>query len=88
MGGEGRRIVGDADADGATVVRRVVNAVGDSHAAGIGGEVVIVHRNGRAIPFGAGVLEVADQFAFLAMLSTLMMGRPCRWKRVRSELIC
>ena len=67
MGGEGRRIVGDADADGATVVRRVVNAVGDAHAAGIGGEVVIVHRNGRAIPFGAGVLEVADQFAFLAI---------------------
>src|SRR5713101_1119050 len=67
MGGEGRRIVRDADAHGATIVRRVVNAVGDTHAAGIGAEVVIVHRNGRAIPFGSGVLEVADQFAFLAI---------------------
>ena len=67
MGGEGWRIVRDADADGAAVVRRVVNAVGDAHAAGIGAEVVIVHQNGRAIPFGSGVLEIADQFAFLAI---------------------
>src|SRR2546422_4906984 len=67
MGGECRRIVRDANADGAAVVRRVVNAVGDAHAAGIGAEVVIVHQNRRAIPFGSGVLEVADQFPFLAI---------------------
>src|SRR5216683_3938072 len=41
--------------------------VGDAHAAGIGAEVVIVHQNRRAIPFGSGVLEVADQFPFLAI---------------------
>ena len=57
----------DADADGAAVAGRVINAVGDAHAAGIGAEVVIVHQDGRAIPFGAGVFEVADQFAFLAV---------------------
>src|ERR1700747_2002265 len=45
MGGEGRRVVRGADADGATVVRRVVNAVGDTHPAGIGAEVVVVHRH-------------------------------------------
>ena len=28
---------------------------------------MIVHWNRRAIPFGAGVLEVADQFAFLTV---------------------
>jgi hypothetical protein len=28
---------------------------------------VIIHRHGRAIPFDAGILEVADQFAFLAV---------------------
>src|SRR5260370_2982656 len=67
MGGEGRRIVRDADADRAAVVRLVINAVGDAHTAGIGAEVVIVHPNGRAIPFGSGVLEVADQFTFLAI---------------------
>ena len=67
MGGEGRRIVRDADADGAAIVRRVVNAVGDTDAAGVGAEVVIVHQNRRAIPLGSGVLEVADQFAFLAI---------------------
>src|SRR5262245_3556866 len=67
MSGEGWRIVRDADADSAAVVRRVVNAVGDAHAAGIGAEVVIVHQDRRAIPFGSGVLEIADQFAFLAI---------------------
>jgi hypothetical protein len=27
---------------------------------------VIIHQDGRAIPLGAGVFEVGDQFAFLA----------------------
>ena len=67
MCGEGRRIVRDADADGTTVVWLVVNAVGDADAAGIGGEVVIVHQNRRAIPFGSRALEIADQFAFLGV---------------------
>jgi len=67
MGGEGRRVMRDADADGAAVVRRVVNAAGDADATGVGAEVVIVHPNGRAIPFGSGILEVADQLAFLAV---------------------
>jgi hypothetical protein len=67
MCGEGRRIVRDADADGAAVVQEVVNTVGDANAAGIGAEVVIVDQNRRAIPFGSGVLEVADQFAFLTI---------------------
>ena len=53
MGGEGRRIMRDADADGAAVVRRVVNAVRDAYPTGIRAEVVIVHQNGRAIPFDA-----------------------------------
>jgi hypothetical protein len=53
MSGEGWRIVRDAGTHSATVVRRVVNAVGDAHAAGIGAEVVIVHQNRRAIPFGS-----------------------------------
>src|ERR1700683_4821479 len=60
MSGEGRRVVRDSDADGAAIVRRVVNPIGDAHAAGIGAEVVIVHQNGRAIPFGSGIFEIAD----------------------------
>ena len=67
MTGEGGRIVRDADADGAAVVCRVVNAVGDADTTGIGGEVVIVHQNRRAIPFGSGVVEIADQLAFLGV---------------------
>jgi len=60
MGGEGRCVVRDADADSATVIRRIVYAVGDAYADGVRAEVVIVHANRRAIPFGAGVFEVAD----------------------------
>src|SRR5258708_14174904 len=67
MGSEGRRVVRDAYADSAAVVRRVVNPVGNAYAAGVGAEVVIVHQNRRAIPFGASVLEVADQFALLTV---------------------
>ena len=67
MGGEGRSVMRDADTDRAAIVGWVINAVGDAHSAGIGAEIVIVHQNGRAIPFGTGVFEVADQFAFLAV---------------------
>ena len=67
VGGEGGGVVGDTDADGAAVVVWVVNTVGDAYAAGIGEEVVIVDQNGRAAPFGAGVFEVADHFALLAV---------------------
>ena len=67
MGGEGRCVVRDADADGAAVVRRVVNAIGDADSAGVGAEIVIVHSNRRAIPFGSSVFEVADQFALLTV---------------------
>src|SRR5215831_453657 len=35
MGGESRRVVRDADADGATVAGRVINSIGDSHPAGV-----------------------------------------------------
>ena len=67
VGGEGRSVVGDADADGTAVVERVVNAGSDTYPAGIGKEVVIVDQNGRAVPFGAGIFEIADHFAFLAI---------------------
>ena len=67
MGGESRGVMRDADTDGAAVAGWLIDAVGDAHAAGFGAEVVIVHQNRRAIPFGARVFEVADQFAFLAV---------------------
>jgi len=47
---------------------------------------MIVDPNRRAIPFGSAVLEVADQFAFLAVDAD--DGKPCRSKRARSEEIC
>jgi len=68
MGGEGRGIVRDADADDAAVMGRVVNAVGDVYAAGIRAEVVIVDQNGRAIPFGAGVKVATPRSPFATQL--------------------
>lgn len=67
MSSESWCVVRDADADRATVVGRIINAIGDSHPAGFGEEVVIVHQNRRAIPFGAAVFEVADHFALLTV---------------------
>ena len=67
MGGKGWCVVRDADADRAAVIRRFVYAVGDACAAGVRAEVVIVHANRRAIPFDAGVFEVADQLPFLTV---------------------
>ena len=67
MSGEGRCVVRDAGTDSAAVIRRIVYAIGDAHAAGVRAEVVIVHANRRAIPFGARVPEVADQLPFLTV---------------------
>ena len=64
---QSRCVMRDADADGAAVVvRRVVNAVGDADAAGVGA-IVIVHSNRRTIPFSSDVFEVPDQFSLLTV---------------------
>jgi hypothetical protein len=77
VGGEGRRVVGDADADGAAVMGRVVNAVRDTYPAGIGKEVVIVDQNGRAVQgLGAGSESVASRYA-----GTVDRGRGWSWWR-------
>ena len=67
MGGEGGGVVGDADEDGAAVGGQIINTVRDADADGIGTEIVIIDPHGRAVPFGAGVFEIADQFAFLGI---------------------
>ncbi len=67
MSGEGRRIVRDAHTDGAAVAGWVVNAVRDSHAAGIREEVMIVHQDRGTVPFGAAIFEVTDHFALLTV---------------------
>jgi len=87
MGGEGWRIVRDADADSAAVVGSIVNAVGDADAAGIRAEVVIVHPNWRAIPFDAGVLEIANQFAFLAIDADDRKALPLEASPQRSNML-
>ena len=51
----------------APVGQRIVDAVGSYQRLGLGTKVVIFDRKGIAIPFGAGVFEVADQFLFLGI---------------------
>src|SRR6202521_60317 len=67
MSGKGRRVVRDADKDRAAISQQIVNAVGNRDADGIGAEVMIVDPGGRAVPFGAGVLKVADQLALFGI---------------------
>jgi len=64
---KGRCVMRDADHDGPLIGEQIIDAVRDSDARGIGAEVVIVDQAGRQIPTRAGVLEVADQFAFLGI---------------------
>ena len=67
MSGEGGGVVRDADENGSAVRLWVIDAVGDGYPGGIGAKIVIVHAERRTIPFGSGVLEVADQFPFLGI---------------------
>ena len=67
MSGEGGRIVRNADHKGAAILMDIIDPIGNGDAAGIGAEVVIIHATGGAFPATAGILEVADQFPFLAV---------------------
>ena len=57
----------DADHDRSSIGEQIVDAVRDGDAGGIGAEIVVVDQAGRQIPARAGILEVADQFAFLGV---------------------
>ena len=63
--GERRGVGGSADEDGAGIGARVVDAVGDGEALGIGGEVVVVDEFGAAVPLRAGIAEGADELLLL-----------------------
>ena len=67
MSGKGGGIVRDSEKNGATIGQQVVDAVRNGHAGGVGAEVVVVDRYRGAIPLGAGVLEIAHQFALLGI---------------------
>src|SRR5580704_1400452 len=51
----------------AAVGQRIVDAVGSYQSLGLGPKVVILDQNRIAIPFGSGVLEVANQFLLLGI---------------------
>ena len=64
---EGRCVVRDTNENGTAVGERLVDTVGNGHADGVGTEVVIIDGPGFPIPTGAGVFEVADQFALFSI---------------------
>jgi len=64
---EGGCVVRDTNDNRTTVGERLVDTVGDGHAGRVGTEVVIMDGPGLAIPTGAGVFEVADQFALFSI---------------------
>lgn len=59
--------MGNADNDSPAVGEQVVDAVRDGRAPGVGAKIVVVDQARRALPGGAGILEVADQFALLGI---------------------
>ena len=67
IGGEDGGVAGGSDEDGAGIGAQVVDAIGDGDAASEGTQVVVVDLLGIAVPFGAGVLESADQLLLLGI---------------------
>ena len=67
MGGEAGRVMGNADEDRAAVGDKIVNAVGNRHAEGVGAEVGVIDQARGAVPGGTGVAEIANQFALFGI---------------------
>ena len=63
MSGKARRVVGDADKDGAAVGEQIVDAVGDRHPDGIRAEVVVVPQAGAVDEWPEGLLEAEMRVA-------------------------
>ena len=67
MGGESGRIMRNTHDEGTSILREVVDAIGNGDADGIGAEVVVKDAPRAAFPTAACIPEVADQFAFLGV---------------------
>lgn len=65
--GKGGSFPGCPDHDHSGVAANVINAVGQRHALGVGGEVMVFDLAGVASPGSTAVLEVADELAFLTV---------------------
>ena len=58
----------NADEDRAAVAEKIVDAVGNRHAEGVGAEVVVIDQARRAVPGGAGSsAEMANPFALFGI---------------------
>ena len=64
---KGGSVMRDAHHDRPPIGEQIVDTVRDGNTGGIRAEIVVVDQAGRQIPTRAGVLEVADQFAFLGV---------------------
>ena len=64
MSGKGGGVMRNADHQGAGIFHHIVNAIGDSDAAGIGTEVVIIDAAWSRFPTLTRVFEIADELTF------------------------
>jgi len=65
--GKGGSVMGNANDEGTAIFHNIVNPIrnGDPH--GIGAEVVIIDATRSRFPTTAGIFEIADELAFLAV---------------------
>ena len=67
MSGKGGGVMGNADHQSAAIFHHIVNAIGDSDAAGIGTEVVIIDAAWSQFPTLTRVFEIADELTFFGI---------------------
>ena len=71
MSGKGRGIVGNADHQSAAIFQNIINSIGDGDPDGIGAKVVIIDATRGRFPTTSRIFEIADEFAFFAVIATL-----------------
>src|SRR5260370_32283482 len=64
---KGGCVMRDAHHNRPSIGEQIVDAVRNGDTSGIRAEIVVVDQSGRQIPARAGILEAADQFAFLGV---------------------
>src|ERR1700681_3084026 len=67
MSGKGGSVMGNANDEGTAIFHNIVNSIRNSDPNGIGAEVVIIDATRGRCPTTAGVFEIANKLALLAV---------------------